>query len=163
LIRVEPETWRKPVKNPEFEVILARAIANEESAAAFYRQAAARIADPVTKDVLEELMRDEVEHRRLLLAFRRGERPLPAGPANVGAGLVEYLGAPDFTPEMSPAEAFLLAARKEQLAVEFYERWAALYPAGPERELLLGLAGVERRHREKVENLYTNAAFPEAW
>ena len=142
--------------------ILARAIANEESAAAFYCQAAERLSDPVTRDVLLGLMRDELEHKRLLGAFRSGARPLPEGSAS-GGSLVEFLGSPDCTEDMSPTDAFLLAARKEKLAVEFYENWAKLYPGGPERELLLGLAEVERRHKEKVENMYTNAAFPEAW
>ena len=142
--------------------ILARAIANEESAAAFYRQAAERLSDPVTRDALQGLMRDEIEHKRLLEEFRSGARSLPEG-SRSGGSLLEFLGAPDFTTDMSPAEAFLLAAKKEKLAVEFYENWAKLYPGGAERELLLGLAEVERRHKEKVENMYTNAAFPEAW
>ena len=146
----------------EMGVILARAIANEESAAAFYRQAAERLSDPVTRDAIQGLMRDELEHKRLLEEFKQGTRPLPEGSSS-GGSLVEFLGTPDFTPDMSPTDAFLLAAKKEKLAVEFYENWAKLYPGGPERELLLGLAEVERRHKEKVENLFTNAAFPEAW
>ena len=82
----------------------------------------------------------------------------------VAAGsLVEKFGSPAFSPDLSPADTFLLAARKEKLAVEFYENWAALYPEGAERELLLGLAEVERRHKAKVEAMFTNAAFPEAW
>lgn len=143
-------------------VILRRAIANEESAAAFYRQAAERLSDPVTREAIEGLMRDEIEHKRLLEEFRSGARPLPEGSTS-GGSLVEFLGTPDFTADMSPADAFLLAAKKEKLAVEFYENWARLYPGGPERDLLLSLAEVERRHKVKVEDLFTNAAFPEAW
>ena len=144
------------------DAVLDRAIANEESAAAFYRQAASRVTDARTREALEGLMRDEVEHKRLIEEFRNGARPLPEERTS-GGSLLEYFGAPDFTPDLSPAEAFLLAARKEQLAVEFYEHWADLYPAGPERELLLRLAEVERRHKVKVEYLYVNTAFPEAW
>lgn len=151
-----------PAAAPEMGAILARAIANEESAAAFYRRAAERVSDAVTREALEGLMRDELEHRRLIEEFRSGARPLPDGRVSVTA-LVESLGAPDFTPDLSPAEAFLLAARKEKLAVEFYENWAKLYAGGPERELLLRLADIERRHKERVESLYANAAYPEAW
>ena len=32
-----------------------------------------------------------------------------------------------------------------------------------ERELLMQLAEVERRHKAHVEALFTNAAFPEVW
>ncbi len=145
-----------------WKVILDRAIVNEESAAAFYRQAAARVSDPVTRDALEGLMRDEVEHKHLIEEFRSGARPLPDGNSS-GGSLVEILGTPDFTADMSPSAAFLLAAKKEKSAVEFYENWAGLYPVGPERKLLLSLADVERRHKLKVEELYANAAFPEVW
>ena len=158
----------RPMKTPSqpsatgMPAILARAIVNEESSAAFYRQAAGRVRDPVTRDALEGLMRDELEHRRLIEEFRSGARPLPRDSGSGGA-LLESLGSPDFTAEMSPSEAFLLAAKKEQLAVEFYANWAGLYPGGPERDLLLGLSEIERRHKLKVEDMFANAAFPEAW
>ncbi|MEI6148922.1 MAG: ferritin family protein [bacterium] len=146
----------------EMDVILARAIVNEESSSAFYRQAADRVHDPVTRDALEGLMRDEIGHKQLIEEFRSGARPLPEGSTS-GGSLVERFGSPDFTADMSPPDAFLLAAKKEKLAVEFYENWARLYPAGPERDLLLNLAEIERRHKLKVEAMFTNAAFPEAW
>ncbi len=146
----------------DMTVILDRAIANEESAAAFYRRAADRVSDAVTRDALTELMRDEFEHKVLIEEFRSGTRALPVGTTS-GGSLAESLGTPDFTPDMSPTDAFLLAARKEKSAVEFYENWAGLYPESPERELLLRLAEVERRHKAKVEAMFTNAAFPEAW
>ena len=151
-----------PTTNVEMTAIIARAIANEESSAAFYRQAASRVSDPVTREALEGLMRDEFEHKHILEEFRSGTRPLPADSTS-GGSLMESLGSPDFTAELSPADAFLLAAKKEKLAVEFYENWARLYAGGPERELLLKLAEVERRHKTKVEDLFTNTAFPEAW
>jgi rubrerythrin len=146
----------------EMETILDRAIANEEAAAAFYRHAASSVADEVTRDALEGLMRDEEEHKRLIEEFRSGERSLPEGAAS-GGSLVEKFGTPDFSPEMAPADAFLLAARKEKLAFEFYENWAGLYPEGPERKLLMGLADIERRHKARVEAMFANAAFPEKW
>ena len=156
---------RKATENPaatEMDVIIARAISNEEASAAFYRQAAARVSDVVTREALEGLMRDEFEHKCFIEEFKNGTRPLPTGTTS-GGSLVESLGSPEFTAEMSPTDAFLLAARKEKLAVQFYETWAKLYPDGAERNLLLGLAEVERRHKLKVEALFTNAAFPEVW
>ncbi len=146
----------------EVSAILDRAIANEEAAAAFYRQAAASVADAGTRDALEALMRDEEQHKQLIEEFRSGARPLPEGMA-AGGSLVESFGTPDFSADLSPADAFLLAAQKEKLAVEFYENWAKLYPDGPERELLRRLAEIERHHKAKVESMFANAAFPERW
>jgi rubrerythrin len=147
---------------PEMSAILDQAVASEEAAAAFYRRAAERVSHAETREALESLMRDEQEHKRLLEEFRRGARPLPQATAQT-ATLVESFGAPQFAADMSPADAFLLAANKERLAVEFYENWAKLYPEGEERQLLLHLAGVERGHKTRVEALFANAAFPESW
>jgi rubrerythrin len=147
---------------PEMSSIVDRAIVNEEAAAAFYRRAAERISDPQTKEVLESLMRDEQEHKRLLQEFRSGARPLPDATVQTTT-LVEVFGAPQFSEELAPSDALLLAANKERLAVEFYENWAKLYPDGEERRLLLYLANVERGHKVRVEAMFANAAFPESW
>jgi rubrerythrin len=147
---------------PGMKAILERAIANEEAAAAFYRRAAAAVRNPQTKEALNQLAADEKEHERLLVEFRSGGRFLPPTPS-VPPSLVDSMGCPDFTSDMKPPDAFLLAACKERLAVRFYEDWAKLYPPGPERDLLDGLAGVERRHQEHVEGMFANASFPESW
>jgi rubrerythrin len=147
---------------PGMEAILERAIANEEAAEAFYRKAAAAVRDRETREALEQLADEEKDHKRLLVEFQSGGRPLPASPT-VPPSLVDTLGCPNFTAELKPPDAFLLAACKERLAVRFYEDWARLYPPGDERDLLEGLAAVERRHQEHVEGMFTNASFPESW
>jgi rubrerythrin len=147
---------------PDMKSIVERAIANEESAEEFYLRAAAAARDPETAEILRELAEEEREHKHLLMEFRSGSRPLPPTPA-APPSLVDSLGCPNFSPDLKPPDAFLLAACKERLAVRFYEDWAKLYPPGPERDLLDGLAGVERRHQEHVEGMFTNASFPEAW
>ena len=156
---------RRAVRQPDashMAAILDRAIANEEASEAFYRQAAGSVADAGTREALEGLMRDEREHRGVIEEFKSGARPLPQGVTS-GGSLVETMGTPAFSADMSPADAFLLAARKEKLAVELYENWANLYPQGPERDLLLRLAEIERRHKVHVEAMFSNAAFPESW
>ena len=157
------EDVQKLAVAPEMSAILDRAIANEEAAAAFYRRAAAALADAETREALEGLMRDEEEHKRLIEEFRSGARPLPKATAQA-ATLVESLRhAAASAADMSPADAFLLAANKERLAVELYENWAKLYSEGAERQLLLHLADVERGHKARVEAMFANAAFPESW
>jgi rubrerythrin len=147
---------------PGMKAIIERAIANEEAAEAFYRRAAASVRDPETKEILSQLADEEKEHRDLLLEFRRGSRPLPPSPS-VPPSLVDSLGCPDFSTDLKPPDAFMLAACKERLAVRFYEDWARLYPPGPERDLLDELAGVERHHQQHVEGMFSNASFPESW
>lgn len=156
------EDARQLVASPDLKTVLDRAIANEEASEAFYRQAAERVSSAETRNALGTLMRDEQGHRRALDEFREGRRPLPSGSPQT-ASLAEAFGEPDFSTDMSPADAFLLAANKERLAMQMYQRWAALYDEGPERELLLRLADVERQHLAHVEAMFCDAAFPEVW
>jgi len=162
IIAARADVTMQQAKTPEIEAIVARAAANEEAAEAFYRRAAETAGNPVTRDALLELASDEAEHKRLLLDFQNGKRPMPEGAADT-TDLVEAFGAPELTSDLAPADAFLLAARKEKLAVEFYENWAALYPLGPERDLLSSLAEVERKHKTRVEEMFSQAAFPESF
>jgi rubrerythrin len=153
---------RKPAAASDMPSILERAIANEEAAAAFYRRAAQGVSNPDTRKVLESLMHDEEEHKRIIEEFRSGARPLPEGTTQT-ATLVEAFGTPPFGTGISAADAFLLAANKERLTMEFYANWAKLYPEGEQRQLLLHLSEVERGHKARVEAMFTNAAFPEVW
>jgi rubrerythrin len=156
------EDARQLMASSSMQVILDRAIANEEASTAFYRQAAERVSSPEARDALEMLAKDEQEHRRALEDFRDGRRPLPSGSPVTGA-LAETFGTPQFSVDMQPADAFLLAANKERLSARMYENWAALYEGGPERDLLLRLADMERQHLAHVEAMFSNAAFPEVW
>jgi rubrerythrin len=153
---------RQLAATPTMLALLARAIANEEASESFYRQAAERVPSPETRDALEMLAKEEREHKRMLEEFREGRRPLPSGSPQT-ASLAEAFGVPEFSTNMSPADAFLLAARKEQLAMQMYRNWAALYAAGPERDLLLQLAEMEGQHQAHVEAMFSDAAFPEVW
>jgi rubrerythrin len=54
-----------------------------------------------------------------------------------------------------------MAARQEQVAHEFYEKLAGMHPQGEAREVLLRLAKEELGHKEKMEYLYANTAFPQ--
>jgi len=162
IIAAQADVTMHQVRTPEIEAIVARAVTNEEAAEAFYRRAAEVAENSETRKTLLSLASDEAQHKQLLLDFKSGKRPLPEQGTDATT-LVESFGAPDLTPDLAPADAFLLAARKEKLAVEFYENWAALYPPGAERETLMRLAEVEREHKTRVEEMFSRAAFPESF
>ena len=63
--------------------------------------------------------------------------------------------------EQLSEEVFLIAANREINAHNFYKGLADLYPKGPVKELLLRMANEEMRHKEKMEYLYANTAFPQ--
>ena len=73
------------------------------------------------------------------------------------------LAAPVFTPDLSPKEALVIAMKREEGSHKFYQALAALQPPGEIRSFLEKMAKVELGHKEKMEYLYDNVAFPEVW
>ena len=73
------------------------------------------------------------------------------------------LDAPPISPDLSPKEALIIAAKREEGAYRFYQALASLQPPGEVQDFLNRMAEVELQHKEKVEYLYDNAAFPEVW
>jgi hypothetical protein len=96
-----------------------------------------------------------------------GQAPTPEGCKLMGQAhnvhLAEMLEAPAFSEEMSPKEALVIAMKREEGSHRFYQTLAGLQPPGEIRTFLEKMAQVELSHKEKVEYLYDNVAFPEVW
>jgi rubrerythrin len=145
------------------EEILKRAITFEELSYNFYMRLRDLVLDAMTKDTLEYLAREEVHHREFLEQYVRGELPGPGlGLTAVhDSKIAEAFESPEPAPDLPLKDAFLLAAEKEKKSHEFYSKLAALHPEGEIHDLLTRLAREELAHKEKVEYLYVNAAFPQ--
>jgi len=146
----------------ELEAIIRGAIAQEEFSHNFYRRLAAVVSQPETKNILEYLAREELEHKAFLLSCFTPQGCKLVGEA-LNVHLAELLEAPAMSEDLSPKEALLIAMKREEGSHHFYQALAALQPPGEIRAFLEEMARVELSHKEKVEYLYTNAAFPEVW
>ena len=146
----------------ELEAIIKSAIAQEEFSHDFYKRLAALVSQAETKEILEYLAKEELEHKAFLQSCFT-----PHGCALAGAAqnvhLAEMLEAPAISEDLSPKEALVIAAKREEGAYHFYQALAALQPPGEVQAFLNKMAKVELQHKEKVEYLYDNAAFPEVW
>jgi rubrerythrin len=151
------------MKDLELERVLKMAIAQEVAARRFYLDLADRAEDPATRDTLDFLAAEERRHREFLEAYCRGE--VSSGALGlkqaVDAHVFEAMSAVSWDKDLEPAAAFLMAAGQEKTAHEFYQQLAEIHPPGEARELLSGLANEELAHKEKMEYLYANAAFPQ--
>jgi rubrerythrin len=56
---------------------------------------------------------------------------------------------------------YLVAAHRELNSFNFYKGLADIHPQGDVREIFLKMANEELKHKEKVEYLYSNTAFPQ--
>lgn len=146
----------------ELRTIINDAIAQEELSHEFYQRMADLMSHPETKETFQYLAKEELEHKAFLQSCFTAEGcKLVGHPQNVH--LAELLKAPAFTADLSPKEALVIAMKREEGSYNFYQRLAALQPPGEIRDFLEKMAQVELSHKEKMEYLYDNVAFPEVW
>jgi rubrerythrin len=146
----------------ELEAIIKSAIAQEELSHDFYQRLAGLVTQPETKNTLAYLANEELEHKAFLQSCFTPQGCTLVGEAQ-NVHLAELLEAPAISADLSPKEALVIAAKREEGAYHFYQALASLQPPGEVQAFLSQMAKVELQHKEKVEYLYDNAAFPEEW
>jgi rubrerythrin len=159
---VQTSQTKEAAMSTEMEAIIKSAIAQEELSHDFYKRLAAVVSQADTKDTLEFLARQEMEHKTFLQSCFTPQGCMLVGEAQ-NVHLAEMLEAPAIRDDLSPKEALVIAMKREEGAYRFYQALAALQPPGEIRVFLEKMAKVELTHKEKVEYLYDNTAFPEVW
>lgn len=148
--------------NDELKPLIEQAIRQEELSHEFYTRLANVVTHEETKETLEWLAKDELEHKAFLESCLT-----PTGCTLVGQAqdthLAEIMETPAIGPELSPKEALMVAMKREEGSYNFYQRLASLQPPGDAKAFLEKMAKMELAHKQKVEYLYTNVAFPEVW
>jgi rubrerythrin len=145
------------------QAILEKAIEKEIESQQLYEGLSQKVTKAAARDAFITLKREEQGHEELL------RRYLSGGLGEGGLGkeqvldykIAEYLEQPEITPGMGLADVFLEAASREKASHEFYLSLARVHPAGKVKSLLEQLAAQELRHKQKVEFLYTEVAFPQ--
>ena len=143
--------------------ILKNAICKEIDSQLLYTSLSQKVEDEAAKDAFQELAGQEKGHQDLLERYLRGE--IKEGALSheqiIDYKIAEQLDQPEIAPDMKLKDVFLLAADREALAHEFYLSLAVIHPAGEVKGLLEGLADQELKHKQRVEFLYTEVAFPQ--
>jgi rubrerythrin len=76
--------------------------------------------------------------------------------------IAEHLQEPPAETGLAREEVFLVASHRELRSFKFYSELAALYDEGDAvRDMLQKIANEELKHKEKMEYLYANTAFPQ--
>lgn len=139
------------------------AIEREEEAYEFYMDLFTRIEDKTAKDTLKLLAGEEKKHKQFLISYREGGFGPDALRMNesIDYKIAEHLQQPDIKKDMPGKDVYLIAAHRELASYNFYTALADLHQQGELRKIFHKIAGEELRHKEKVEYLYSNAAFPQ--
>lgn len=147
----------------ELKKIIAFAVENEVGAYQFYKDAAERLEDPALKETFEDLAQEELEHKRFLKEF------LESGTTNIKIDptcdykVSETVEKPPLVADMTFTDAMGLAMKNEEEAMEMYQQLADACVDQKEKDIFLGLMEMEKMHKARLEEIYTNAAFVEVW
>ena len=143
--------------------LIEKAVKNEEEARTFYLGLNDLVEDPLAKETLKFLAGEELVHKEFLLSYLKGEKEFTALPMDkpIDYHIAQYAAKPDPKANMNSSEVYLVAAHRELNSYKFYKGLAAAQPAGEVKEMLLTMAYQELKHKEKVEYLYSNTAFPQ--
>ena len=143
--------------------ILDLAIQREVEAYEFYMDIYGRVEDQSAKDTLEFIAGEEKKHKVFLINYREGNYGADALRMTdvVEYKIAEYLEEPDIDGDMSSQDVYLIAAHRESRSHHFYTELANLHADGSTQTMLLKMANEELKHKEKMEYLYSNTAFPQ--
>ena len=149
--------------NKRVSDIIAIAIHREEEAYDFYMDIYAKVSDPSLQETLEFIAGEEKKHKAFLVSYRDGHfgtKALKMADV-IDYKVAEYLEEPDIDKESKPEDVYLVASHRELRSFYFYTELANLHADNEIKEMLLKMANEELKHKEKMEYLYANTAFPQ--
>ena len=143
--------------------IIDIAIQREEEAFAFYMDIYGKVSETAVKDTLEFIAGEEKKHREFLVKYRDGGFGVDSLRMNdpIDYRIAEHLEEPEVKADMRSEDVYLVAAHRESRSHQFYSDLARLHTGGELNEMLLKIASEELKHKEKMEYLYANTAFPQ--
>ncbi len=143
--------------------LIDTAIRREEEAHAFYMDIHGRVEEPAARETILWIAGEELKHKAFLEKYRDGGFGSSALRLSevVYYKIAEYQQEPEVSARMDSAEVYLVAAHREKRSHGFYSELAALHPEDETRAMLLRMANEELKHKEKMEYLYANTAFPQ--
>ena len=143
--------------------VIDLAIQREEEAYEFYMDIHGKVDDTGVKDTLEFIAGEEKKHKAFLVGYRDGNYGQDALRMAdvVDYKIAEHLDEPDVDSNMNSSDVYLIASHRESKSHQFYTELANLHPEGETKSMLYKMANEELKHKEKMEYLYTNTAFPQ--
>ena len=134
--------------------ILDYAIDQEQQAADFYAELAQSVETAGMKKILLDFSAEEKSHKERLLDVKAGDHELTPEQEVLDLKISDYLVEVDASENISYQDALIIAMKKERAAYNLYSDMAAKIPEGHLKEVLLGLAKVEAKHKLFFEAEY---------
>lgn len=147
----------------EFQGIMDSAIACEVEAYEFYGNVSAKVSDAGLKKLFQELAEEERGHQVALTSIKEKEIQNFTFASGADYHVAESVELPKLSLDMKPADAVALAMKKEEESMNMYSALSDCTTDAEKKRLFLNLAKMEEGHKVKLEEMYTQMAFPEVW
>ena len=134
--------------------ILDYAIDQEQQAADFYEDVAQRAETAGMKKILLDFADEEKHHKKILQTVKTGKHELTPEQEILDLKITDYLVEVEATENISYQDALIIAMKKERAAYKLYSDMAAKIPESHLKEVLLGLAKEEAKHKLFFETEY---------
>ncbi|MCX6685013.1 MAG: ferritin family protein [Methanoregula sp.] len=151
------------MKADDAKKIISTAIDREVEAYTFYRTVSEKVKDPALKKLFTELAGEEKQHREFLQGMLTKEVTKMRFDAKQDYKVVNAMPSPPLTADLKPLDGLVLAIKKELEAMQMYTQLANLSTDTEQKFLFSQLANMESGHKARLEDIYTNMAFPEVW
>jgi rubrerythrin len=147
----------------EYKKIISLAIEREAEAFAFYRTVSDKAKDKSLKNLFNDLAEDERKHRLALEGFLTIAPDKLHFAESKDYKVVDALPTPPLSADLKPLDGLVIAIKKELEAMQLYTQLANTSTDATQKNTFLELASMERGHKSRLEDIYTNMAFPEVW
>jgi rubrerythrin len=151
------------MKADDAKKIISTAIDREVEAFTFYRTVSDKVKDPALKKLFNELAGEEKQHREFLQGMLSKDVTKMRFDAKQDYKVVAALPSPPLSADMKPLDGIVVSIKKELEAMQMYTQLAGLSTDTEQKFLFTQLANMESGHKARLEDLYTNMAFPEVW
>lgn len=143
--------------------IVSEAINNEVEAYTFYQTISDKVTDPNLKKLFGELAGEEKGHREYLQKLLSRDFSSLGFSSTKDYKVGDSIPTPPLTPDMKPVDGLVVAIKKELAAMQMYTQLANAADDPDTKRLFTELATMERGHKTRLEDIYVNTAFAEAW
>ena len=149
--------------DPKLLTLIDTAIQREADAYAFYMGIHDKVTDPAVREAIAWIAGEEQKHKAFLVRYRKGD----FGDSGLRLSdvayykIAEHQNEPEVKENMNSCDVYLVAAHRELRSHQFYTALADQHAAGEAKDMLLKMANEELKHKEKMEYLYSNTAFPQ--
>ncbi len=151
------------MKPEEYRKIITDAISKEVESYVFYRSVYEKVSDKALKSTFNELAGEEKKHRE----FLEGLLVKPMKDLHFDETrdykVAKTIDRPTVTIDMKPIDGLKLAIKKEEDAMELYKGLSAASKDAEMKKLFDSLTKMETSHKARLEDIFTNQAFPEVW